>query len=821
MVTHKHFSTLLAALLLFAFGTILFSQADFEVAIARHKGNKIVLLGGWEPSDRAKWTQTLSASEIVGHGFTLLQSAHLSFGGRANNSPEEATNRVDTFELWFRQIYALSGIAKWAALDVGNKLIAAGQQAPNPRELGQLLESKGIKTPISQIKDFLRLNPEHLDAMSDMLIETRRWALHGMPNGTSESLSNETDLRIWAAMASETDKVFDSNWLGVRLNFFDADLEQPEQFSKLMKAIFRKHISGVESALRLQPTDTNLWNIWTWMARGMGDYKWDTFIDSIGPFDFRINNSIWFCPPPDTAVWLVADASSKKDWGMVAKLARIARRYSYMVKEFGQAEWTPGVNTAFFDNTITSNPNHPFKTAFIPHIEALLRLGNISEANAVYDEMMRWEFPSDSDAGSKRDISGQKLECAKAAAAVAKATGMAELAIAWERGELINNAPYRSGLEGYTYFYAFTQRGSEFYRNLHATLQKLNPPNGVSMVDPWRDHPTLGWKTEDGDKWALIRGDGLLAAYGSDIPDVETMQHHWDTLNKVGQREAFRNYIVEHSDQPGLALEYSFHVIQRNMINFRNRSNSAPNAVAQADDEYSVALDEAIRLLRRGISDYPGYLACLPATMRENPMTIAVATSWMATSDNSRFKALAAPYLAAIEPLLEKKPSSDPLWGKWFFWRAVEGLERPLEPLIARLRYSPLSTNSMGLPPFALDMYLDDCKRTGRWTKATELLEPIWERELLRAAEVKNGFLNNDQIQGDMRYRQSGLAGDRIGIPLIEAYLNDGRSMEANEVFNTWMDLGYAFRDISKIMELAKAKGQERLALEWETKAKK
>ncbi|MDR2561931.1 MAG: hypothetical protein LBC63_09210 [Holophagales bacterium] len=823
MVFHSFRRLLSAALVFAATGSVLLSQTDFDVGIARHKGNKIVLLGEWKPGDVTKWAQSLDSDELYGYGLALLDKAKLS-EVRTNYSPEAAARDMKSFDPWFRQKYGVSASARWAALDTSNKFLVSGQQMPSPKELDQLLERKGIKTLSKQLRDFLKENPGHIDATSDLLKEVRRRALRVMPKDANKDLDDETDLRTWAVMAAETDKAFGTPWLGLNIEFFWADQDQPERFSKQMKAVFRKHIPKVESALRLQPTDSGLWNIWTWMARGLGDYKWSTFINSIETFEIRIGGQFWLCPSAEACVWLVRDASAKKDWATVAKLAKIARRYAFTVKgDPGQVEWTPGGRTMAFNipmAVMASNFDHPLKSAFLPHLEALVRLGDIEGANAVYDEMLRWSLPSESPEREGYNPIDKKLEFARAAAEMAKAAGMADLAKLWEKGESVNKTPYNNGIEGMTYFYAFTQMNSDFHKNLDAVLRKLTPPTGTNRdAIGWRDHPTLGWKIADGDRWGLIGEDGLLLAQGKEVPDVETLQSLWGRTKKANPEETLRKYAAEY---PGVAMDYSSYAIRQVLMAFRNRSRSSQNAPAQPstieDEQY---LGDATKLLKGVVSDNSSILANLPPSFRESSMTIALASSWIATMDDPPIKALSGPFLAAIEPLLEKKPSSDTLWGQWFFWRALEGRERPLELLIAKLRYSPLSANDMGLPPFALDMYWDDCKRNGNWAKVVELLEGPWERELARAIEIKDGLVDENQLRNDPRYRQSGSTGDRIGLPLIEAYLNNGKPNEANSVFNAWLDTGQTFRDISAIASLARTKGQEKLAQEWEAIVKK
>jgi len=829
-MTFQSFKRLFAAVLAsVAIGPALFSQTDFDVGLAMHKGNKIVLLGEWKPDDLAKWNQTLGSDEIFGHGFTLLDRVELYVSvfslSRPNLSFSEDSGEgfysfkvdddgINTFERWFRQKYDLGGSHTWAALDSGNKFIVSGQQAPSPKDFDRMLERSGIKTPVRQLRDFLKENPGHLDATTDLLNEVRRRALSVAPKGTDKDLDDETDLRTWAVMASETDKVFSGPWLGIEIDFFWVDRDQPEQFSKLMRAAFRKHIPKVESAIRQDPTNFRLWNIWAWMARGMGNYKWETFINSIELFYKNVSSYILSCPTPEVCVWLVADSMAKKDWGMVAKLAKIARRFeTHVEREPRNVEWMPnrGIGMAL---TLRDTKVNPFVSAFVPLLEALLVLGRIDEANTVYDEMLRLENPS----GNAMIV--------RFAAARAKAAGREELAKLWAKGELINKVPYyRTSFLGVPFFIVVAEGGSrqpalanpsDYVKNLNEVLLKLNPPNAVSYFDEWKDHPKLGWKVADGRKWGLIREDGVLIAQGTEMPDVEDLQRVWDSLGVVSHPEWFRTYIAQHPDQPGMALRFSSLVIGKNIRNKDHREwglyGAWPLEPGWVDD-YEKALGEAIRYLRQIVYDHPDILVNISSDFSATTDSMATAADWLATIDSSSFKAFSGPMLSAIESLLERKPSSEPLWNQWFFWRIAEGRDRSLESLLANLKHSPLSakfSTGIGLPVFALDIYWEECKKNGSWAKVAELLKGPWERELSRAMGERIGAFG-DSIS----------PGDYIGLPLIEAYLNDDRPGNANDVFNAWLATGNTFKDISAIVSLAMAKGQERLAKEWESKAKK
>jgi len=172
------------------------------------------------------------------------------------------------------------------------------------------------------------------------------------------------------------------------------------------------------------------------------------------------------------------------------------------------------------------------------------------------------------------------------------------------------------------------------------------------------------------------------------------------------------------------------------------------------------------------------------------------------------------PMLSNVESLLERKPSAQNLWQQWIFWNKAGELGLSLESLAERLRPSPLSDGGLlALPFLAIGEYYQECKKNGSWAKAAALLKTVWDREYSRIASP--GTVRS--IIGTTK----DTLGDSIGFHLIEAYLQDGRPGEADEVFRAVLDCGGKFSDLSKILDLAKAKGQERLAAQWQVAATK
>jgi pentatricopeptide repeat protein len=422
------------------------AQSDFEYSLSSHKGNKIVLLGQWSGADLSKWKEVLDSDAIYGHGFQMLTRDRLI----KNNSDTFVSQfaikdgNIEAFERWIRQKYGLANSARWAALGMYNKLIVAGTQAPSTKEFDEMLMQKGVKTPQRMLRDFLRENPGHIDAMTDLLTEVRRRALHIMPPNPTEDLDTEKDLLTWAVMAAETDKVFSGDWLGIDIMFFRPDKVQPERYSKLMRNVFKKHIPKVEQAIALNPMNDTLWNIWAWMAQCNPDYKWNPFINSIEPGIYPYQSSFRAFPEPSVCTWLVEESKARKDWNTIIKLGRVATRFRGNILSGYQTrtEWTPNSVESFGRReTIKDYPARAYAT----YLEALLRVGRIDEANNLYDEMIRREGKIDR-YSTTITVNGKpekhKAENALIVASAARAAGMEDIAKIWEMGEQINKIPY-------------------------------------------------------------------------------------------------------------------------------------------------------------------------------------------------------------------------------------------------------------------------------------------------------------------------------------------------------------------------------------------
>jgi len=304
----------------------------------------------------------------------------------------------------------------------------------------------------------------------------------------------------------------------------------------------------------------------------------------------------------------------------------------------------------------------------------------------------------------------------------------------------------------------------------------------------------------------LVSEDGRVLAHDTAVTSLDAMQSILSRFNIRSETEIWRKYMIENSNPPGLELMIAMNIVNSNILMLNSQAqpiaSSGPDGIS---DE--TLWEEATRLIGRALSDNPDILVNIPTTASFGRL-VDSAKSILAKS--LLLKTLSWRMLANIEALLERKPASENLWYQWIFWNAVEDSELPMDSIVDRAKPSPLSQAGTVPPVWVIDAYYEDCKKIGNWPKAINLLKAAWDREFARVTSPGDS--------SSVRFVNKGSIGDRIGIPLIEAYLQDNKPGLADEIFNAVLDCGGEFTNISKIAELAKEKGQDRLLREWEGK---
>jgi hypothetical protein len=353
----------------------------------------------------------------------------------------------------------------------------------------------------------------------------------------------------------------------------------------------------------------------------------------------------------------------------------------------------------------------------------------------------------------------------------------------------------------------FAERNSNFANQFIALNNQLDPSLIVNLSGRG-DNDELGWKKEDGERWGLFF-NGRILAQDTTVPDKDTMQAIIRNNNIVSSVDFLRAYLAEKGSVPGVALLLAQRKIFQN-LRAGLVEGSIPGPDAPSYSAWDETWREAARHLR-SVLDSPDVLYNLPS----------VSTGFPAASHSQTMKSLSKPYLTIVESLLEVKPSLQRLWDQWFFWRAIEGAKRPVEPLLDCIKYSPFAQMWDTLPHIVINTYYQECKDNGDWPKLISLLKTAWDREISRKNDNASASGEKDKFAQFIQRETFGSMGDALVIPLMEAYLNYGRPFEADEVFNAYLSAGGKFADISKIVALALEKGQERLAREWEGKVKK
>ena len=685
---------------------------------------------------------------------------------------------IGKFEQWLYQLSGAYG-AKWIIFDAGNRYICSGQNIPGADELTGLLDNAGLLNPQQIVRRFLLEHPDHLDAQSDYLREVRRRAHMRLPANLTDDLNSETDFLIYGILSIEIDKMFSGDWRGIELDFFKPEIAQPEKHSPLMRNVFAKHITKVENAIREQPTNDALWDLWGWMARGIGNYKWESFIKSINTFVFYGGSP---SPSGKVCAWLVEDARSKSDWDTVILLAETAKSFGGYIAE-QKTEWIP-------DNTRISTlgstiRDYPVKSAYVPHLEALLRLGRFDEANDVFDVMVR-KFRLYYGNGGPR-----------MAAEMARSIGFEDIAKIWEKGELTKGIPEPPPFISWPGFLIFAEEFQEQLNELRARLKKVSPQViAMGRSDP-NQVKSLNWEKSEGLRWAFFSKDAEVLAQGESLPEVNEIQTLLDKSNLNGI-DAARRYNNEHPKEYEFILRFAFELIRYNCEQLGGDKQKTQLNYEQDENLWR----ETVSLLRT-VLNYAPHLAIDLPYINKPPQDLA---------QSQLLNFLSKQFLLSIEKNIDRKPSSSALWSQWIFWRSIEGDSRSIIPLMESIVPSPLSLTGTVPPAFAVNECYSEYYREGQWSKVIEMLRIPWEREKFKIEEA---------IIKDRSHVPNVTIGDKLIMPMIEAFLNDGKYAEADGVLSNWLELNGTFTDSVKIVDLALKAGNEGLARKWESTIRK
>ena len=744
------------------------SGQAYHHQLNRFSGNKLILLGDWSAEDRAKWNEMLASTDLYGYDVKLL--------GRANQrwTAFFSNDGINSLEAWIRQ-QSGSHSSRWAAFDGSNCVIASGMDIPDTDALSAAMESFGIKSALKQLRDFVKSHPDHVDARTDLLKEVRRRALLAMPKDLDADLDKMDDLRIWGILAREFDLAMNSDWIGFKLEFFRPDETQPERFSPLMKAVFRKHIGKVEEAIRELPTNENLWDLWAWMARTLNDRPALQFVQSLEPFVLPAWPN---CPSARAAAWLINAAMSSEDWETVIQLAKIGRGFgSYTIES--RKWWSPGR----FTRQTVSMPiaRYPEQSSYYPLLEALLKLGRVDEANNVFDELIR-------NAG---DWSAQ------GAASVARANGFEKLAEIWSEGVIIKPVPYTSPPPMEICLIVLTDQGSNDWRRSLQLAGNLTFGLSVYNNNTWPGVlETLSWSGKDF-RWALIGGDGFVIEQGTALPAAEELEKIIDDNKIKSKKELAEIFLRKNPNNIEAIITFGAESLIEGVRAMERRQDNETELGSNQDE------------------DIWGKAASSWDKIFNNDRVIYAIPNFYAKKvklNSPAMKSISRRHIPKIEAAIRRSPGSEALWNLWLFWRNAGDNERNFEALLDSIEPSPMEIKGACPPPIVFEAYYSECKENNQWRQIVKLLKESWDRGISEQI-IENNAKEKADKKPSLVYPE---LGDSVGYPLIEALLQTGRRQEADEVFNAWINCGGSFSNSAELIELALKFGGERLARDWE-----
>ena len=426
---------------------------------------------------------------------------------------------------------------------------------------------------------------------------------------------------------------------------------------------------------------------------------------------------------------------------------------------------------------------YPEKSSYIPQLDALLKLGRIEEANALYDEIIRTGFPYP-----------------EHLAAVARANKMEEVALLWGKGQVITPRPYYGAFEylkGNVRFAILAKQGDKEYIQMQQLIDELLP--GAYLMEIWQveDAKTLGW-AGNGFHWAVLGGNSITIAQGEKMPTQDELKQILRQNGLKSRRELAEDFLKDNPGNIEATIALGVSLLEDGARDTKDSGNF--------NDELPSDLDNTI--WGQAASVWPTIFSRSHAL--HNLPYIYILTD----PRSPTMRMLSRRYMPLLEDAISQSPFSESLWSHWLFWRRAGEGERDFESFLQSLQPSPIVPEGMFPPPSIIEEYYAECKKNEQWNKMATLLKGPFERTISSHAIDK---IDQEKKGEEPSPIYPGF-GDSVVFPLIDALLRSGKRTEADEVFNTLLAAGGSFSNPSNLVELARGLAGERIAKEWEGK---
>ncbi len=233
-----------------------------------------------------------------------------------------------------RERFSWSKGAHWALVDAAGRILAEGAGAPTATALAAAAQQAGVRSRAQELEDFLRLNPDHLEAQVALLGERVRVAnrrtlklLGPSPEAPTAAqggrpeplrqLDAEHDLTFWSPVARQLDQLFQGAWreagieLGVALRVSSAE------HSPSMQALLARYRIELEETLRRRPNGVEPWFLWLAASRKCGGWPLLPLLQSLEPLPGTAPGE-W--PPMLVLKEFIEDAKARRDWRAIREV---------------------------------------------------------------------------------------------------------------------------------------------------------------------------------------------------------------------------------------------------------------------------------------------------------------------------------------------------------------------------------------------------------------------------------------------------------------------------------------------------------------------
>ncbi len=350
----------------------------------------------------------------------------------------------------------------WALVGPDQRIYAEGTAAPTSTQLFEAYQQSPLHTRAQVLRDFLKVNSDHLEGLARLILETRALAERrtelalgpkssadaleptGAKEGTDPTkappptkasegnapalLLEELDASIWGEYAALYQRfIREGIWLDAALDGagpipLAGELSSSAEHSPGLRALASQLLPTIEEQLRHHPSNEHRWQVWMSLRAAGATSRPSQVLAGLRPLPGALR---W--PPAAALVAFVEDARQRGDWREVEPILQASFDQTLELLRAMESAAREDANQGA--QALGSNGSAGMQVQMGTYfgfggwnsdvadlLEAKMRLGKLEEADKVFQAL--WSRVS-------------KPATASSAAALARACGVDSLAQKW------------------------------------------------------------------------------------------------------------------------------------------------------------------------------------------------------------------------------------------------------------------------------------------------------------------------------------------------------------------------------------------------------